>query len=165
MEIAPVVSGGKVFLQKFDLSNVIDFSVELSGQGPFGFVGEGFILGDVVGSSLKGKLSEGAAGLGEDDVEEFRIVDSAVSVAVVDLVEVAEVLGGGNNGVISQEVREGRVREGTKAESVDSLESGAGFEVRLFGKSLSGSFNVLFAVDDGSQKTSELRFGGKANHC
>jgi len=48
IEMVVVVSHGEVFLQEFDLSEVVDFLIEDSGEGPFSLVGEAFESGDEV---------------------------------------------------------------------------------------------------------------------
>ena len=70
---APVISHGKIFFKEFDLSKVVDFLVINSGKGPFSFIREGFIFGDIVRSSASSQGSKDGAGLGEDSVQEFRV--------------------------------------------------------------------------------------------
>jgi len=159
-----VVSGDEVFLEEFDLSGEIDFLVQDLGKTEFNFVGEDFVVSNVVAVSLGGDGSEDAVGLGEDDFEEIGVRQSTVSAGGVLSEDVSDILFEDDEVVFSEEVDDLVNREGASGETSDSLEGSVGFESRSFGEDLSGDFNVLFSVGEGLEDGSKLVFGGDAEH-
>lgn len=99
-------------------------------------------------------MSKGGGGLGENDVQEFSVRDSSITVKVEDFNEVVDIRLEDGEVVVSEEVVDFEKREGRVGVSVDSLESGVRFEIRLFSEDLSDDFDVFFTISDGFEEMS-----------